>query len=108
MGFARLASLLAPAVATHLPRLMTPAARLEPRPVLEPAVVPPPRALTPRELDVLRGVAAGHSNKVIARQLHLTPETIKWHLKNIMRKLGVHNRQAAVRRATACGVLMVD
>jgi LuxR family transcriptional regulator, maltose regulon positive regulatory protein len=60
--------------------------------------------LTAREIDVLGGVAASLSNKEIARQIHLTPETVKWHLKNIMRKLSVNTRAQAVNRATTLGL----
>lgn len=60
--------------------------------------------LTSREIDVLTGVSCGDSNKDIARQLHLTPETVKWHLKNVMRKLGADSRVEAVRTAAALGL----
>ncbi len=60
--------------------------------------------LTAREIDVLGGVAAGLSNKEIARQIHLTPETIKWHMKNIMRKMSVGTRKQAVQKATMLGL----
>ncbi len=74
-----------------------------PRPV--PA---PPRTvfelLTSREIDVLTSVSTGQSNKDIARQLHLTPETVKWHLKNVMRKLGADSRTEAVRAAALLGL----
>ena len=62
--------------------------------------------LTSREIDVLTGVGTGNSNKDIARQLHLTPETVKWHLKNVMRKLGADSRSEAVRRAAALGLAL--
>ena len=62
--------------------------------------------LTSREIDVLTGVGAGNSNKDIARQLHLTPETVKWHLKNVMRKLGADSRSEAVRRAAKLGLAL--
>lgn len=60
--------------------------------------------LTSREIDVLTGVSCGESNKDIARQLHLTPETVKWHLKNVMRKLGADSRAEAVRKAAGLGL----
>jgi len=60
--------------------------------------------LTSREIDVLTGVSCGESNKDIARQLHLTPETVKWHLKNVMRKLGAESCAEAVQRAAALGL----
>lgn len=67
--------------------------------------------LTDRELEVLRYVAGGWSNREIARALALTDHTIKWHLKNIYAKLGVNGRVCAVlavreqaqRAATATG-----
>ena len=51
--------------------------------------------LTPRELEILRLVAAGASNGHIARQLFVTEQTIKFHLSNVYRKLGVANRTEA-------------
>lgn len=54
-------------------------------------------ALTPRELEILGYLAAGHSNKVIARHLALAESTIKVHVQNILRKLNLTSRvQAAV------------
>ena len=53
--------------------------------------------LTPRELTVLERVAAGESNKLIARTLGLSPHTVKRHVSNIFDKLGLTTRaQAAV------------
>lgn len=63
--------------------------------------------LTSREIDVLTGVSSGGSNKDIARRLHLTPETVKWHLKNVMRKLDVDSRTDAVTRAATLGLALV-
>ena len=54
--------------------------------------------LTARELEVLQLLAEGLSNKEIASRLVVAPGTIKQHLKNICRKLGVHGRMQAVRR----------
>ena len=51
--------------------------------------------LTRRELEILRLVAAGASNGHIARQLWVTEQTIKFHLSNVYRKLGVANRTEA-------------
>jgi LuxR family maltose regulon positive regulatory protein len=55
--------------------------------------------LTERELEVLHWLAEGLSNKEIAGRLVVAPGTIKQHLKNICRKLAVHGRLQAVRRA---------
>ena len=53
--------------------------------------------LTPREMEILGHLAAGHSNKVIARRLDLAESTIKVHVQNILRKLELSSRvQAAV------------
>lgn len=51
--------------------------------------------LTDRERDVLRLLAAGLPNREIGRQLYLSPETVKTHLGNIYRKLGVDSRTQA-------------
>jgi two-component system nitrate/nitrite response regulator NarL len=53
--------------------------------------------LTPRELEILKHLAEGQSNKVIGRELGIVDGTVKLHVKSIMRKLGVHSRvEAAV------------
>lgn len=51
--------------------------------------------LSPRELDVLRGICAGQSNKEIARVLDLQEVTVKLHVKTMSRKLGARNRTHA-------------
>jgi DNA-binding NarL/FixJ family response regulator len=51
--------------------------------------------LSPREVDVLRGVVAGKSNKEIARDLDLQEVTVKLHVKTMSRKLGAKNRTHA-------------
>jgi DNA-binding NarL/FixJ family response regulator len=61
--------------------------------------------LTTRELEVLRALAEGHSNKEIARTLWLAEQTVKFHLTNIYRKLGVASRTEAVHWAYRNGVL---
>ena len=52
-------------------------------------------SLTDREIDVLRLVATGLSNKQIAGQLFISEETVKVHIRNLLRKLNVHSRVAA-------------
>ena len=54
-----------------------------------------PRGLTPRELEVLRLVATGRTNKVIARELFLSEKTVDRHVSNIFTKLDVSSRAAA-------------
>lgn len=51
--------------------------------------------LTPREMDVLRGICAGKSNKEIAREIDLQEVTVKLHAKTMSRKLGARNRTHA-------------
>jgi DNA-binding NarL/FixJ family response regulator len=53
-----------------------------------------PAQLTPREADVSRLVVKGLSNKEIGRQMHLSEGTVKIHLHNIYKKLGISNRTA--------------
>jgi two-component system nitrate/nitrite response regulator NarL len=49
-------------------------------------------ALSQRELDIIRRLADGHSNKAIAKELAITEATVKVHLKTVLRKLGATNR----------------
>lgn len=65
---------------------------------------PAPR-LSERELDVLRLVAEGCSNRVVATRLFVTEATVKSHLVHIFDKLGVDSRTAAVSRARELGLL---
>jgi DNA-binding NarL/FixJ family response regulator len=57
--------------------------------------------LTRRETEILQFVAEGKSNPEVARKLWVTDQTVKFHLSNIYRKLGVSNRTAAARWAHA-------
>jgi DNA-binding NarL/FixJ family response regulator len=61
--------------------------------------------LTPREIEVLRSIAAGNSNKMIADKLSVTEETIKGHVKNILSKLGANDRTHAVTIAIKRGMI---
>jgi DNA-binding NarL/FixJ family response regulator len=60
---------------------------------------PDPAGLTPRELEVLRLVAAGMTNRGIAGELFLSDKTVARHLSNIFTKLGVSSRAAATAYA---------
>jgi len=62
-------------------------------------------ALTLREIDVLRLIAGGHANKLIADQLGITEDTVKGHVKNILSKLGASDRTHAVTIALKRGII---
>jgi DNA-binding NarL/FixJ family response regulator len=70
---------------------------------------PPPAALveplSDRELEILRLVAAGDSNKEIAARLYITEGTVKNHVTNILGKLGVRDRTQAALMAREMGIL---
>ena len=63
--------------------------------------------LTPREREVLEFLAAGASNKAIARQLDLSVHTVKFHVASLLRKLGASGRLEAVGIGLRTGLLMV-
>ena len=60
--------------------------------------------LSERERTILRTLARGNSNDEIAAELWITRQTVKFHLTNIYRKLGVRNRADAVRKAYELGL----
>jgi LuxR family maltose regulon positive regulatory protein len=61
--------------------------------------------LSARELEVLRLVAAGLSNDEIGRELYVTSGTAKWHVHNVLAKLGARNRVALIGRARSLGLV---
>jgi len=63
------------------------------------------RKLSERELEVLRLVAKGNSNKEIARQLYVTEDTIKLHVRSMLAKLQAADRTQAVVIALQRGLL---
>jgi DNA-binding NarL/FixJ family response regulator len=65
----------------------------------------PQSDLTPREIDVLRLVAAGRSNKRIADELGLSEATVRTHVGNILAKLGADDRTQAATEALRRGIL---
>jgi DNA-binding NarL/FixJ family response regulator len=64
--------------------------------------------LTSRELEVLKLVAGGNRNKEIAGTLGVTEDTVKFHVKSILGKLGVNDRTHAVTVAVKRGILHID
>ena len=61
--------------------------------------------LTSREIDVLRLIAGGNANKLIADQLSISEDTVKGHVKNILSKLGASDRTHAVTIALKRGII---
>lgn len=62
-------------------------------------------SLSPRELDILRGIARGASNKEIAREHGIAETTVKIHVQHVLRKLDVSSRVHAAVKATEHGLL---
>jgi DNA-binding NarL/FixJ family response regulator len=65
-------------------------------------------ALTTRELEVLRRIVAGRSNKEIASDLHISEATVKTHINSILSKLGVSDRTQAATTALQRGIVHLE
>ena len=63
-----------------------------------------PNQLTEREIELLQWMVEGLSNKAIAQQLFISENTVKYHIRNILQKLGVQNRTEAVATAIRKGL----
>lgn len=61
--------------------------------------------ITPRELDVLRLIALGHSNQEIADTLFVSLNTVKTHISNVLSKLDAERRTQAIQKAKTLGLL---
>jgi len=61
--------------------------------------------LSPREIEVLRLIAGGNANKLIADQLSISEETVKSHVTNILSKLGANDRTHAVTIGLRRGII---
>jgi DNA-binding NarL/FixJ family response regulator len=62
-------------------------------------------AITPRELEVIRGIAKGKANKIVASDLNISEHTVKNHVKNILAKLNANDRTDAVMIAVRRGII---
>ena len=65
------------------------------------ATAPPPRAATPRELEVLALIAEGRTDRGIAKELYVTPKTVEAHVRSIFRKLDLPREETENRRVHA-------
>jgi len=65
-------------------------------------------SLTQREVEILRLAAEGLSNKAIAQALSVSENTVKYHMKNVLQKLGAQNRTEAATHAIRAGLLESD
>ncbi len=74
----------------------TPAIAAQPA---DPASPPALHGLTPREVEVLRLIAAGQSNREIAAALSVSPRTIERHIEHLYRKIGAHSKAEATAYA---------
>ena len=61
--------------------------------------------ISPRELTILKELAAGRSNKEIAANLNVSPNTVKTHVSRLFEKLGSSRRTDAINRARELGIL---
>nr|WP_283771350.1 LuxR C-terminal-related transcriptional regulator [Acidovorax sp. CCYZU-2555] len=75
------------------------------RPAARQVTATPCEPLSERELEILRALAQSMSNKRIALALGISPETVKWHLRNVYAKLGVMGRDDAVASARGMGLV---
>lgn len=76
-----------------------------PHPAPDPPAAGPAPALSPREIDILRLVARGRTNREIAAQLYLSEGTVKNHISRILSRLALRDRTQAALRARDLGLL---
>ncbi|KRC92465.1 LuxR family transcriptional regulator [Terrabacter sp. Root85] len=101
LAAARGESVLQPSVAAKVLARMSQLPELPSEPRSQPLVDP----LTQRELEVLRAVADGLSNREAAERLYLSEGTVKNHVTHVLAKLGVRDRTQAALRARTLGLL---
>jgi LuxR family maltose regulon positive regulatory protein len=105
-GFRRALTDAHPGVAAMVSRLRPAAPQPAPAEALPPASPAGAGALlTPKEAHILGLLSSGMSNKLIARAMEISDETVKWHLKNLFAKLSAGSRQHAVGRARLLGLI---
>ncbi len=65
-------------------------------------------SISPREQQILQSLSIGLSNREIAEEYYISSSTVKTHLENIFRKLGVSNRMQAIAQAQALGLIQIS
>ncbi len=80
---------------------------LEFLPIREKVTHTPVKTLTPREVEVLQMLGSGLGNKAIAKHLHISEHTVKFHISSIFQKLGVSTRTEAVTVGVRLGLIML-
>lgn len=75
------------------------------RALLRPEILTGERTLSPREREVLQWVAAGKSSWDISQILNVSEHTVKWHIRETLKKLGCHDRTHAAVRAVILGLI---
>lgn len=80
---------------------------LELLPIREKVAATPVQTLTPREIEVLQMLGSGLGNKAIAKHLHISEHTVKFHISSIFQKLGVSSRTEAVTVGVRLGLIML-
>jgi two-component system, NarL family, response regulator YdfI len=75
--------------------------------IREKVVTNPVQSLTPREIEVLGMLGSGLGNKAIAKRLHISEHTVKFHLSSIFQKLSVSSRTEAVAVSIRLGLIML-
>ncbi|MEH1915805.1 response regulator transcription factor [Nostoc sp.] len=75
--------------------------------IREKVVTNPVQSLTPREIEVLGMLGSGLGNKAIAKHLHISEHTVKFHLSSIFQKLSVSSRTEAVAVGVRLGLIML-
>ena len=93
------------AEAGHSTRTRSPACSPPPAAAAAPSPRAWPAGLTDREVEVLRLIARGRSNREVAERLFISPKTVGRHVENLYRKIGVSSRAAAAVFAMEHGLL---
>lgn len=74
-------------------------------PLRSPAATAPALSFfTGRDIEIVTALREGETNKMIARRLGVTPETVKWHMKSLMRKLRANSREEVVNHSLVLGI----